>query len=243
MVTALKVSSTPLYEQRLQRARRDRRVGEHERQHGRHVGRDHAGALGHAVDGDFCLAEFHGRCRDLCKGVGGHDRFSRQPSIRPARRFSQRAEHTVEFGGVERFADHRRWKPENTSLERHPSAMAAMPAVSVVACRPVLPVKALALAGIHHQRAGKPSLGRSAAFRLARHQSTGGEGALRFGEDAGHRRALVHDREQHVGAALVADTPRPAVCELTPEIAGMSGTLVGASGETDVDIGQNPKTG
>jgi len=45
MVTALKVSSTPALQQRLQRAGRDRRVGEHEGQHGRHVRHDHAGAL------------------------------------------------------------------------------------------------------------------------------------------------------------------------------------------------------
>ena len=48
---------TRLRQQRLQGRRRDRRVGEDERQHRRHVGRDHAGALGDPVDRHFPLAD------------------------------------------------------------------------------------------------------------------------------------------------------------------------------------------
>jgi hypothetical protein len=66
---ALKERSTICLQQRLQRRRGDRRVGEDEGQHGRHVGRDHAGALGDAVDRDLGVAELAravatlGRCR------------------------------------------------------------------------------------------------------------------------------------------------------------------------------------
>ena len=61
MVTALNVSTTPSSSMRLQGRRGNCSVGENEGQHGRHVGRDHAGALGDAVDGDRCLADVRGR--------------------------------------------------------------------------------------------------------------------------------------------------------------------------------------
>ena len=57
-------------QQRLQHGRGDRRVGRHEGQHRRHVGRDHAGALGDAVDGHVDVAELDGRgrvFRDRCR--------------------------------------------------------------------------------------------------------------------------------------------------------------------------------
>ena len=63
-----------LRQQRLQRRRGDRRVGEDERQHRRHVGRDHAGALGDAVDDDLGLADLDALRRDLRERVGRHDR-------------------------------------------------------------------------------------------------------------------------------------------------------------------------
>ena len=45
-------------QQRLQHRRRQGSVGEQECEHGRHVGRDHAGALGDAVDGDAPPGDF-----------------------------------------------------------------------------------------------------------------------------------------------------------------------------------------
>ena len=44
-------------EQRLQHRVRQRGVGEQKREHGRHVGLDHAGAFGDAGDGDLGLAD------------------------------------------------------------------------------------------------------------------------------------------------------------------------------------------
>ena len=59
----------------------------------------------------------------------------------------------------------------NTSLGLQPSALAAIAAVSVVACRPVLPVKALALPEF---TTSARRLDRAAS--LARHHSTGADG-------------------------------------------------------------------
>ena len=49
-VTALNVPPTAFDKQRLQDRRVDRRIGRDEGQHRRHVRRDHAGALGDAID-------------------------------------------------------------------------------------------------------------------------------------------------------------------------------------------------
>ena len=56
-VTALKVLSVAADSSACSTGSRDRRVGRDEGQHRRHVGRDHAGALGDAVDGDVDVAE------------------------------------------------------------------------------------------------------------------------------------------------------------------------------------------
>ena len=65
--------------------------------------------------------------------------------------------------------------------------------------RPFLPVKALALPELTTSaRALPPASCRAAPVDRRRR-------AFRAGEDAGDRRARVEQREQHVGAALVAD--------------------------------------
>ena len=59
--------------QLLHDARRQRGVGEDENQHGRHVGRDHARALGDAVDGDTRAVDLRRGGRHLRERVGRHD--------------------------------------------------------------------------------------------------------------------------------------------------------------------------
>src|ERR1700746_886107 len=58
----------------------------------------------------------------------------------------------------------------NTSDDLQPAALAAMSAVSLVATRPDLPVKALALPELTTSARAAPAL------RCARHQSTGADG-------------------------------------------------------------------
>src|SRR6266567_3534651 len=64
----------------------------------------------------------------------------------------------------------------NTSPELHPTALAAIDAVSAVACRPVLPVKALALPEFTTSARANPPLEDLPPFNLARHHSTGADG-------------------------------------------------------------------
>ncbi len=64
----------------------------------------------------------------------------------------------------------------NTSLGLQPRALAAMAAVRVVACRPVLPVKALALPEFTTSARATPPLEDPPLFSLARHHSTGADG-------------------------------------------------------------------
>ncbi len=64
----------------------------------------------------------------------------------------------------------------NTSWVPHASALAAIEAVSVVACRPVLPVKALALPEFTTSARADPPLEAPLRLNLARHHSTGADG-------------------------------------------------------------------
>ena len=159
-------------EQRLQHGRRQRRVGEHERQHGGHVGHDHAGALGHAVDGDLGLAELDGRGRDLREGVGGHDRFGGAHPVAGGGAFGERAStpsNLVASSGSPITPVEARY----TSLALQPTALAASRRRQRRGLPSGLAGERIGVAGIHHQRAGA-SL--SAACSLARHHSTGADG-------------------------------------------------------------------
>ena len=93
----------------------------------------------------------------------------------------------------------------NTSLGLQPTALAAIDAVSAVACRPVLPVKALALPEFTTSARADPPLKILVTAELGAAPFHRRGRAFRRGEDAGDRGSLVHHREQHVGAALVAD--------------------------------------
>ena len=78
----LKLASTPARSMRVEQIGRDLRVREHEAEHGRHVGRDHAAALGDAADPDLGIADPGGADRRLGERVGGHDAARRLfPSV------------------------------------------------------------------------------------------------------------------------------------------------------------------
>ena len=83
-----------------------------------------------------------------------------------------------------------------------PVALAASAAVSFAACAPALPVNALALPELTMSARALPALS------LARHQSTGADGHFDFVKTPATSRALVENRQHHVGAILVTDTGR-----------------------------------
>jgi hypothetical protein len=84
----------------------DLRIGEDVDQHRRHVGRDHARALGDAGDLDHPAFALHGCCGTFREGVGGHDRLGGHFN----RVFRQRGSEVRDSGGDplmgQRFADH-----------------------------------------------------------------------------------------------------------------------------------------
>ena len=192
----------PLLQQGLQHRRRNRRVGEHEGQHGGHVGRDHAGALGDAADRHHGVAELCGLDRALGKRVGGHDRPRGRLEIAGLGGGDEVIHDAVEGSGVERFADHPRGGEEHfarLALGRLAGAGGG------VFCRlpPAAPGKRIRIAGIHHQRA------RLAGRDLVAAPIDRRRRAFRLGEHTRDRGTLVEQHRQYVGAPLVADAGGP----------------------------------
>src|SRR5262245_18175970 len=112
----------------------------------------------------------------------------------------------------------------NTSDGSQPAAWAAMLAVSLVAARPDLPVKALALPELTTRARAAPPL------RCARHQSTGADGHL----DCVKTPATVVPCSNSANSTSVRPAcrmPAAAVASLTPATGGMSGKRAGAGGE------------
>ena len=94
--------------QALQHRLRDRRIREDEAEHGRHVGRDHAGALAEAVDDDGHAADL-GRARgELGVRVGGHDGARGGLEGVRLRRLGEVTQQMHEAARVQRLADHPR---------------------------------------------------------------------------------------------------------------------------------------
>ena len=119
------------------------------------------------------------------------------------------------------------------SCSRRPSRRCS--AVNLVAARPVLPVKALALPELTTSARALPAL------RLARHHSTGADGHFDLVNTPATRGAGIEQRQQHVGAVLVADAGRGG---REPHAGDRRhvGNVVGARGETAVLIGAHPMT-
>ena len=109
------------------------------------------------------------------------------------------------------------------SFGLQPMARAAISAVNLQACRPVLPVKALALPELTTSARG------FAPLSLSRHHSTGADGHL----DLVNTPAAVvpgsSTRQQHVGAVAYL-MPAAAVASFTPAISGMARNGFGGEG-------------
>ena len=141
------------------------------------------------------------RGRHLGEGVGGHDRLARRRGSRPARAFADQAvHHAVEVLRVERLADHAGRGEEDLvrSCSRPPCA--AISAVNLHGVAPALAGEGIGVAGIDHQRAGL-----CRALRCARHHSTGADGHFERVNTPAAVVPVVEQRQQHVGAAGVAD--------------------------------------
>ena len=116
------------------------------------------------------------------------------------------------------------------SLILQPAALAASSAVSLVATRPLLPVKALALPELTTSARALPAL------RCARHHSTGADGHF----ERVNTPAVAVPRSNNASITSVRSAyrmPAAAVASRMPATAGNSGTCVGARGEMAVLIG------
>jgi len=113
----------------------------------------------------------------------------------------------------------------NTSFGLQPIARAAISAVNLQASRPVFPVKALALPELTTSARGL------ALLRLARHHSTGADGHFDL-VNTPATAVLGSSSASSTSVRLGYLMPAAAVASLTPAIAGISGTDVGARGDT-----------
>ena len=185
----------------MQRVGGDRRIGEDEGEHGRHVRCDHAGALGHPGDRYLDAADRRLGRRDLGKRVRGHDRL-RGAKEAIGRGFAhQRLEHAGKLLGIERFTDDARRGDENLARAqargRGGEVRGAFHRFGAG-----LAGEGVGIAGIDDERAGLAAAELCAAPIDRRRRAFG------FGEDARDLRALIEQREHHIGAALVADARR-----------------------------------
>ena len=143
----------------------------------------------------------HHRGRAFRKRVGGHDRFRRRMPAAGLRVGDQAVHDAGEFRRVERLADDAGRGQEHLG-RLAAGGLAAISAVSLVAARPDLPVKALALPELTTSARARAALEPRAAPIDRRRR------AFRAGEDAGHGGARVEQRQQHVGAPGIADAGR-----------------------------------
>ena len=90
----------------MQRTRLDGGIGEQEGEHGRHVRRNHAGALGDAVDGHRHALDLGLARGKLRVSVRGHDGAGGFGDPFRAGIFGKPGEQAREFGRIERLADH-----------------------------------------------------------------------------------------------------------------------------------------
>ena len=138
------------------------------------------------------------RGRHFRKRVGGHDRLRRGEEIAGARARGEAVHHRREFGASS-GSPITPVEARKISDGLQPAALAAISAVSLVAAPPAFAGEGIGVAGIDHQRA------RFAGFEMRAAPFDRRRRAFRFGEYAGHRGAGIEQRQQHVGAAGIAD--------------------------------------
>ncbi|ENN87601.1 hypothetical protein RHSP_63227 [Rhizobium freirei PRF 81] len=185
-------------QQRLKSGRGNVGIGDDERKHRRHVGRDHAGALGNAVDGDLDAADVGAAGRDLRIGVRGHDRLGGlEPEIVHCI-LRHRVEHAGKFRCIERLADDAGGGEIDfvfTAADGRSSGLRGqLGRLSALQAG-----KGIGIAGIDDDGAGA-AMGQVLPAEIDRSRRT-----LRTGEDAGDGCWLVEDHQQDIGAVLVLD--------------------------------------
>ena len=200
-VIALNEPSHRFRQHRLQRLRRDGCVREHVGQHRRHVRRDHARALGDAVDDDFAVPQLDAGGRDLRIGVGGHDRLGGGEERVLARVGDERVDNSRDAAAVERLADNAGRGHEDFAWGRADRLGGGLGDMGDRSCADAAG-EGVGVAGIDDQRA------RLAAVQMLTAPVDGRRGALRAGEHARDRRRPVEQRHHDVGSPRIAHPRR-----------------------------------
>jgi hypothetical protein len=136
---------------------------------------------------------------ELGEGVGGHDRLGRLHPRLGGKLAGQALENAVEFGGVERFADHA-GRGEKDFGGFAPHGAGGDFGGQFNRAFALHAGKGVGIARIDHKGTGL------AQAQILPAPVDGGRRAQRTGEDAGDGGSRVEHGKQHVGAALVADS-------------------------------------
>ena len=201
MVMALKLSLDERRHDGVQGLRLDRRVGEHEGEHGRHIRRDHAGAFGDAVDRDLDAIDMAAARGELRKGIGGHDRPRRHLVSVGLGLVGEIAQEPDELSGIERLTDHAGRGDVDVRIQtvRDLSRCVHRLLHRLAAAHAG---KGIGIAGIDHQRPGH-AVPQMLPAPFDRRRS-----GLRLGQHAGNGRAGIEQRQKEVRAPRIADACR-----------------------------------
>ena len=173
-------------------------IGENEREHGRHIGGNHACALGHAIDGDTDTVNFGGGRGNFRIGVGCHNGAGRIHHGVRCGFGGQIVENSVEFMGIQRLANDAGRSQKNLrgfGTCGFGGNLCGQFNTGHAFCAG----KGIGIAGIDHQN---PRRTAGEVFAAPVHRGRGTFGA---GKDTGNRRALIHQGHHDVGAAFIAD--------------------------------------
>ena len=195
---AIEGTINALFQQRLQRGGGNFGIRCEKGQHGRHIGRDHAAALGDAGDGDLSIPNARLADRAFREGIGGHDGFRRTLPITLRRRVKNARQGSDQLFGWQLFANHAGGRQEDfLGLAAQDCGGGLGGFLTGLATGTA--GKDVGITGCHHQ-----------AARLATRQGAPAPlhrraGAAIAGEDAGHRGTGREGHHGHIIAILVAN--------------------------------------
>ena len=198
-VMALKLSSAAIRSGPREQFGRHRCVGRDLGERRRHVGGDHAGALGEAADAHGAAGQLDLACRELRARVGGQDRVGRISASVRRERARRRSDSALGRRHLEAGVRSRPVWHTSTSWASIPSAAAVREAIAHASRSPCAPVQAFALP-LEVTIARARAVGQVLAAEL-----DAGRAHEVAGEDAGGGGGAVADDERQVAGAVGLD--------------------------------------
>ena len=183
----------------LQGFRRDRRIGENEAQHGRHIRGDHPGAFAEAVDCHLGIADQRRSGRELRIGVRRHDR---------ARGFFERVglgalceigQQVRKFRRIQRLADNP-CRGDEHFVRLAADGFDSMFDCDVDGLTTAFTGEGIGIAGVDDESP------RAALLQVLAANENRRRRGLRLRQDSRNRGSLVQHSEQKIGTPLIANT-------------------------------------